>query len=59
MAPIVIALMFSTGWILAAQTPGWRHVLLTIAAALLVWRTRIHLLILIGIGAAVGALGLV
>jgi chromate transporter len=51
--------MFSTGWILAAQTPGWRHVLLTIAAALLVWRTRIHLLILIGIGAAVGALGLV
>jgi chromate transporter len=57
MAPIVIALMFSTGWILTAETPGWRHVLLTIAAAVLVWRTRIHLLILIGVGAAVGALG--
>src|SRR6185295_4353416 len=23
MAPIVIALMFSTGWILTAETPGW------------------------------------
>lgn len=57
MAPIVIALMFSTGWILTAETPGWRHVLLTIAAAVLVWRTRIHLLILIALGAAVGALG--
>lgn len=57
MAPIVIALMFSTGWILTAETPGWRHVLLTIVAAVLVWRTRIHLLVLIGMGAAVGALG--
>jgi chromate transporter len=57
MAPIVIALMFSTGWILAAETPGWRHVLLTIVAAVLVWRTRIHFLILIGVGAAAGALG--
>jgi chromate transporter len=57
MAPIVIALMFSTGWILAAETPGWRHVLITVAAAVLVWRTRIHLLILIAMGAAAGALG--
>jgi chromate transporter len=57
MAPIVIALMFSTGWILTAETPGWRHILLTIAAAALVWRTRIHLLALIAIGGAVGALG--
>ena len=57
MAPIVIALMFASGWILAAETPGWRHVLLTAAAALLVWRTRIHLLVLIAAGALVGALG--
>jgi chromate transporter len=57
MAPIVIAFMFATGWILTAETPGWRHVLLTMAAALLVWRTRIHLLVLIAIGAIVGALG--
>jgi chromate transporter len=57
MAPITIALLVATGWILAANTPGWTHLLLTIAAALIVWRTRLHLLILIAIGAAVGALG--
>jgi len=57
MAPVVIALMFSTGWILTAETSGWRHIPLTIAAAVLVWRTRIHLLALIVIGGAVGALG--
>jgi chromate transporter len=57
MAPIVIALMFATGWILSAETPGWRHLLLTVAAAMMVWRTRIHLLVLIAIGGIVGALG--
>ena len=57
MAPIVIALMFATGWILSAETPGWRHVLLTLAAALVVWRTRIHLLFLIAAGAILGVLG--
>lgn len=57
MAPLVIALMFSTGWILTAETPGWRHILLTVAAAVLVWRTRIHLLWLIGAGAVAGGMG--
>ncbi|HZP91555.1 MAG TPA: chromate transporter [Burkholderiales bacterium] len=57
MAPIVIALMFATGWILSAEAPGWRHLPLTVAAALLVWRTRIHLLALIAVGAILGALG--
>jgi chromate transporter len=57
MAPLVIALMMAAGWILAAGTPGWRHLVLTVAAALLVWRTRIHLLWLIAAGAIVGALG--
>lgn len=57
MAPLVIALMFSTGWILTAQTPGWHHVLLTLAAALLAWRTRIHLLWMIGAGAVIGGMG--
>lgn len=57
MAPITIALLVATGWILAANTPGSAHLLLTIGAALIVWRTRLHLLILIAIGAAVGALG--
>jgi chromate transporter len=57
MAPIVIALMLATGWILSVQTPGWRHLLVTGAAALLVWRTRAHLLALLAGGALVGALG--
>ncbi len=57
MAPIVIALLIATGWILSAQTPGWAHVLLTMASAIVVWRTKIHLLWMIAIGGAVGALG--
>jgi len=57
MAPIVIALMFATGWILSAEAPGWRHLLLTVAAAVLVWRTRLHLLVMIAVGAIVGGLG--
>lgn len=57
MAPIVIALMFSTGWILAVETAGWRHLLLTMASAVLVWRTRVHLLVLILVGAILGATG--
>jgi chromate transporter len=57
MAPIVIALMLATGWILSVETSGWRHLLLTVAAALLVWRTRVHLLALVAAGALIGALG--
>jgi chromate transporter len=57
MAPIVVGLLFSTGWILSAQVPGWHHVLLTIAAAVLVWRTRVHLLVLVAAGALCGAMG--
>ncbi len=57
MAPIVIALMAATGWVLLADALGWRHLALAAAAALLVWRTRVHLLWLIAAGAGVGALG--
>ncbi len=57
MAPLVIALLLATGWLLSSQTPGWQHLLLTIPAALLVWRTRIHLLWMIAAGGVAGALG--
>lgn len=57
MAPIVIALLVATGWILSAQTPGWAHVFLTIGSAIVVWRTRIHLLWMIALGGIVGAMG--
>lgn len=63
MAPIVIALLIATGWLLTAAhdqpARDWPLWLLTVVAALIVWRTRIHLLWLIGAGALLGALGLV
>jgi chromate transporter len=62
MAPIVIALLVATGWILAssAGTPvdHWQPWLLTAVTTLLVWRTRVHMLWLLGAGALLGALGI-
>ena len=62
MAPIVIALLVSTGWLLtsAHSNPSrdWPLWLLTAISVLLVWRTKIHMLWLIGAGALLGALGL-
>jgi chromate transporter len=58
MAPITLALMLATGWLLA--TPGAadrRALALTGLAALAVWKTRLHLLVLIGAGGVVGLLG--
>lgn len=61
MAPIVIALLFSTGWLLmgnhddpAQQWPIW---LLSAVTMLVVWKTRIHILALLAVGAVLGALG--
>ncbi|MBW8313732.1 MAG: chromate transporter [Thiobacillus sp.] len=61
MAPIVIALLIATGWLLSAAhnqpSRDWPLWLLTACATLLVWRTKIHLLWLIGAGAVLGAFG--
>jgi len=63
LAPIVIALLMATGWLLSAvhdqPARDWPLWLLTALTALLVWRTRVHLLWLLGAGALLGALGLV
>ena len=63
MAPIVVALLIATGWILAESNGGdiqhWPVWLLTALTALVVWRTRIHLLWLLGAGALLGWFGLV
>ena len=60
MAPITLALIAATGWLLATPPGvGPAALALTLAAALLAWRTRLHLLWLIGAGALLGALGLV
>ena len=61
MAPVVIALLVATGWLLTASHGNLQQApllwLLTVASALLVWKTRIHLLWLIGAGALMGTLG--
>ena len=61
MAPIVIALLIATGWILAASQGSlvqhWPLWLLTGVSALLVWRTRLHMLWLLGAGGLLGWLG--
>ena len=63
MSPIVIALLLATGWILASThddpARDWPLWLLTAGTALTIWRTRVHLLWLLGAGAILGALGLV
>jgi chromate transporter len=63
MAPIVIGLLLATGWILAgasgSSSEHWRLWLLTFAVALIIWRTRLHLLWLLGVGALLGWFGVV
>ncbi len=63
MAPVVIGLFLAAGWVMAMTghhggTP-WMLWLLTAVSTMLAWRTKVHLLILLGAGALVGALGLV
>ena len=63
MAPIVVALLIATSWILAgangSQLKDWPAWLLTAATALIVWRTKIHLLWLLGAGALLGWFGFI
>ena len=61
MAPVVIALLLATGWIMASSQAALeqplRLWLLSGLSALLLWRTKIHILWLLGAGAVLGALG--
>ncbi len=61
MAPIVIALLVATGWILASAhgdpARDWRLWVITGVSTLLVWRTRLHLLWMLAGGALLGWLG--
>ena len=63
MAPVVIALLLSTAWILATSAGGpgvhWPLWGLALASCVLVWRTKLHLLWVLGAGALLGALGIV
>ena len=61
MAPIVIALLLATAWLLTMShnqpARDWPLYALTLLTTLIVWRTKVHMLMLIGIGALLGALG--
>ncbi len=63
MSPIVIGLLLSIGWLLSAAhdqpARDWPLWLLTACTTLLVWKTRLHLLVLMAAGALLGSLGLV
>ena len=63
MAPIVVSLLVATGWVLVSGArPQWSDAPLwavALAATVIVWRTRIHLLWLLGAGAVLGWFGLV
>ena len=68
MAPIVIALLLSTAWIMASSAgagtssavlANWPLWLTAIVSGVIIWRTRIHLLWLLAAGAVLGALGLI
>jgi chromate transporter len=54
MAPVVIALLVATGWILATangyEVKNWPTWAVTLVTTLVVWRTRLHLLWLLGAG---------
>jgi chromate transporter len=61
MAPLVIALLVATGWLLTGShdypSKDWPLWALTAATTLIVWKTKTHMLMLLGLGALLGALG--
>lgn len=62
MAPIVIGMLLATSWLLAgagSSKSSWPAWLLALLSCLLIWRTRLHLLWMLGAGALLGALGFV
>ncbi len=63
MGPVVVGLMFATGWILASihdvPSTDWPLWLLTAITIVLILRTRIHILWLLAAAALLGWLGVV
>lgn len=61
MAPLVVALVLATGWILATGQgyawSNWPFWAVALVSTLIVWKTRVHLLWLLGAGALLGAVG--
>ena len=60
LAPVVIGLTISTAWVmLSTLSSDWRSVVMSFATAVLVLRTRLNPLWLIGAGALAGMLDII
>ncbi len=61
MGPVVVGLLIASGWVIMSggntHLPPWQICALTVASTLIVWRTSASPLLLLAIGAAVGAFG--
>jgi chromate transporter len=61
MAPVVIGLILATGWLMSSAhgdvAVDWRLWLVTAVAALVVWKTKVHLLWLLAAGGLLGWFG--
>lgn len=61
LAPVVVALILATAWLLmSGHNGGWHDAplwLLAAVSAVVMWRTRLHFLWLLAAGALLGALG--
>ena len=58
MAPVVVGLILATGWLMSSAhgqpATDWPLWLVTAASALIVWKTRVHLLWLLAAGGLLG-----
>lgn len=63
MAPVVIGVLLASSWILVVPNfdvaQNWPRWLMTFFVVVLVWRTKVHMLILLTAGAILGGFGLV
>jgi len=63
MAPIVVALLIATGWTLASSNgktlDNWPLWVLTGVSTVIFWRTKLHILWLLGAGGLLGWFGLI
>lgn len=61
LAPIVVSAILATSWIISAAnnnpSKDWPVWLCTLITVVLIWKTKIHILILLFIGALLGGLG--
>ena len=58
-SPVVAGLLFSTVLILMRDFSAFPTLIFVVVVALIVWRTRLHLLLLMALGALLGLCGLV